>query len=171
MSSYFSCLLRMRAALYGQGEDLHFAVWPGGLHNTQDITCFVAKESRSFVASVSGVLRNSDIPDDIPNAWILKDRCPEQMATGGSCIAAPDGQWVAYEGNESGPFEIYVRRYPDGSDKQTISRGGGTNPKWAPAELAVVTVPGPIKAAVTSSPGPKRFPYPVMANRVLLLFP
>ena len=27
-------------------------------------------------------------------------------------------------------------------------------PNWAPAILAVVTVPGPIKAAVTNRPGP-----------------
>jgi nitrilase len=43
-----------RAALYAQGEDLHVAIWPGSVHNTQDITRFIAKESRSFVISVSG---------------------------------------------------------------------------------------------------------------------
>ena len=32
-----------RAALYGQGEDLHVAIWPGGDHNTHDITPFIAK--------------------------------------------------------------------------------------------------------------------------------
>ena len=38
-----------RAALYGQGENLHIAVWPGSLHNTKDITRFIARESRSYV--------------------------------------------------------------------------------------------------------------------------
>ena len=33
-------------------------------------------------------------------------------------------------------------------------------PKLAPATLAVVIVPGPIKAAVTRSPGPKRMIKP-----------
>jgi nitrilase len=46
-----------RAALYAQGEDLHVAVWPGGIHNTCDITRFIALESRSYVASVSGLMR------------------------------------------------------------------------------------------------------------------
>jgi hypothetical protein len=32
-----------------------------------------------------------------------------------------------------------------------------TKPKFAPAILAVVTVPGPIKAAATSIPGPNLF--------------
>ena len=45
-----------RAALYGQGEDFHICVFPGGIHNTHDITRFIAKESRSFVASVSCVM-------------------------------------------------------------------------------------------------------------------
>ena len=34
-----------RTALYGQGENLHIAVWPGSDSNTQDITRFIAKES------------------------------------------------------------------------------------------------------------------------------
>lgn len=84
----------MRAALQGQGEDLHFAIWPGSLHNTKDITRFAAIEGRSFVASVSGVLRYTDIPNDIPNSEILKEKCPAQMSDGGTCVAAPDGCWV-----------------------------------------------------------------------------
>ena len=53
----------VRAALYAQGEDLHVAVWPGGIHNTCDITRFIALESRSYVASVSGLMRREDIGD------------------------------------------------------------------------------------------------------------
>ena len=34
------------------------------------------------------------------------------------------------------------------------------NPKFAPATLAVVIVPGPINAAVTSNPGPNRILLP-----------
>jgi nitrilase len=32
-----------RTALYGLGENLHIAVWPGSEHNTVDITRFIAK--------------------------------------------------------------------------------------------------------------------------------
>lgn len=46
-----------RAAMYAQGEDLHVAVWPGGLHNTSEITRFIAKEARSYVISASGLMR------------------------------------------------------------------------------------------------------------------
>ncbi|CAI8379221.1 MAG: Uncharacterised protein [Porticoccaceae bacterium UBA1117] len=36
------------------------------------------------------------------------------------------------------------------------SAHNSTNPKLAPATLAVAILPGPIKAAVTNKPGPKR---------------
>lgn len=83
-----------RAALYGQGEDLHIAIWPGSIRNTEDITRFIAKESRSFVISVSGLMRKSDIPDDIPQRELLLANCEETLADGGSCISAPDGSWI-----------------------------------------------------------------------------
>ena len=55
-----------RTALYGQGENLHIAVWPGSDHNTKDITRFIARESRSFVVSVSALMRKADFPKDTP---------------------------------------------------------------------------------------------------------
>jgi nitrilase len=82
-----------RSALYAQGEDLHVAIWPGGLHNTGDITRFLAKEGRSYVISVSGCLQKSDIPKDSPAAAMLT-HCPDVLANGGSCIAGPDGAWL-----------------------------------------------------------------------------
>jgi nitrilase len=84
-----------RAALYALGEDLHIALWPGGEHNTRDLTRFLAREGRSFVISVSGVMRRSDIPDHLPQRELLVAKSDEVMANGGTCIAAPDGTWVA----------------------------------------------------------------------------
>ena len=83
-----------RTALYAQGEDLHVAVWPGSKRNTEDITRFIAKESRSFVISVSGLLRKSDIPSDIPHSALIGENSDQFLANGGSCIAGPDGNWV-----------------------------------------------------------------------------
>jgi len=51
-----------RTALYAQGEDLHVAVWPGCLRNTEDITRFIAKESRSFIPSGSSTMPLSHLP-------------------------------------------------------------------------------------------------------------
>ena len=83
-----------RAALYGQGEDLHIAIWPGGMHNTQDITRFIALESRSYVVSVSGLMRKSDFPADTPQLSAILENSGEMLANGGSCIAGPDGKWI-----------------------------------------------------------------------------
>jgi len=88
-----------RAALYGQGENLHVAVWPGSQRLTEDITRFIARESRSYVVSVSGMLACNGIPDDTPHADLMKAALKgaqpdEWLADGGSCVAGPDGNWV-----------------------------------------------------------------------------
>ncbi len=83
-----------RTALYGLGENLHVAVWPGAERNTIDITQFIAKEARSFVVSVSGLMSIEDFPKDTPHLDLILDNAPKVMANGGSCIAGPDGQWI-----------------------------------------------------------------------------
>ena len=45
---------------------------------------------------------------------------------------SPDGRWLAYSSDETGQFEIYVQRYPDGADKRRISTDGGLAPVWSP---------------------------------------
>ena len=83
-----------RAALYAQGEDLHIAIWPGGEHNTHDITRFIAKESRSYVMSASALMRPQDFPKDTPHLDSILESPREFYANGASCIAAPDGSWL-----------------------------------------------------------------------------
>lgn len=83
-----------RAALYGQGEDVHISVWPGGDHNTQDLSVLMAREGRSYGLAVSGLMRTSDIPSSCPYAEEIKKNGPEIMVNGGSCIVAPDGRWL-----------------------------------------------------------------------------
>src|SRR5207245_1493870 len=46
---------------------------------------------------------------------------------------SPDGRWLAYESNESGAVEIYVRPFPGPGGKRLISTGGGTNAVWSQA--------------------------------------
>ena len=83
-----------RTALYGQGENLHIAVWPGSDHNTKDITRFIARESRSFVISVSSLMTKSDFPEDTPHLNAILKKAPDTLANGGSCIAGPNGEWI-----------------------------------------------------------------------------
>ena len=45
---------------------------------------------------------------------------------------SPGGQWLAYESNESGRLEIYVRPFPDvNGGRWQVSPGGGRMPLWS----------------------------------------
>jgi hypothetical protein len=47
-------------------------------------------------------------------------------------IVSPDGRWLAYEANDSGSFDIYVRPFPDVTRGHwLVSTSGGTQPLWA----------------------------------------
>lgn len=85
-----------RAALYAQGENLHVAIWPGSVRNTEDITPFLAKEGRSFSAAVSGLMPVADIPKDIPyyDEVVKAVGDSEFLSNGGSCLCAPNGDWI-----------------------------------------------------------------------------
>jgi serine/threonine-protein kinase len=45
---------------------------------------------------------------------------------------SPDGRWLAYESNDSGQFQIFVRPFPNViTGLWPVSTGGGTQPLWA----------------------------------------
>ena len=44
---------------------------------------------------------------------------------------SPDGRWVAYVSNESGPEQVYVQPFPGPGGKWMISVDGGSYPRWA----------------------------------------
>ncbi len=44
---------------------------------------------------------------------------------------SPDGRYLAYMSDVSGKWEVYVRRFPDGSGESLVSRGGGGYPRWS----------------------------------------
>ncbi len=50
----------------------------------------------------------------------------------GTASFSPNGRFVAYQSNESGRFEIYVRPYPEGVRKFPVSSEGGVRPVWSP---------------------------------------
>ena len=52
---------------------------------------------------------------------------------------SPDGRWIAYISDESGRYELYVRRFPVGTDRVQVSTGGAVSVSWSSAgrELAV----------------------------------
>jgi len=44
---------------------------------------------------------------------------------------SPDGRWVAYQSDESGRVEIYIRPFPGPGGRWQVSSGGGVTPRWS----------------------------------------
>ena len=44
---------------------------------------------------------------------------------------SPDGRWIAYQSDESGRYEVYVRPFPGPGGKWQISNAGGQLPVWS----------------------------------------
>jgi serine/threonine-protein kinase len=60
---------------------------------------------------------------------------------------SPNGRWLAYQSNESGQDEIFVRPYPEiDSGRWQVSQGGGTRPAWSRdgRELFYFQAPGKV---------------------------
>jgi len=69
----------------------------------------------------------------------MKAGTPERFLTSPfgdtSPVFSPDGKWLAYESNESGREEVYVRPFGTPTavgGKWLISNGGGGSPVWSP---------------------------------------
>jgi len=49
-------------------------------------------------------------------------------------VFSNDGNWLAYQSNESGRDEIYVTPYPAGGRGRLVSTRGGEHPLWSRSE-------------------------------------
>src|SRR5262249_23694744 len=71
-------------------------------------------------------------------------------------VVSPDGRWFAYDANDSGTYQIYVRPFPDVTRGEwQVSTSGGRQPAWARSgrELFWVTPDGAVMgAAVAGGP-------------------
>jgi serine/threonine-protein kinase len=67
---------------------------------------------------------------------------------------SPDGQWLAYQSDESGRFEIYVRPYPGVTAARVpVSTTGGASPRWAANGRELFYFDGRSMVAVRAGPG------------------
>ena len=70
---------------------------------------------------------------------------------------SPDGRWLAYQSNESGRFEVYLRSFPEGDQVIQVSTTGGLAPVWSRkgTDLFYRAISGPVMlATVSSTPAP-----------------
>jgi hypothetical protein len=80
---------------------------------------------------------------------------------------SPDSHWVAYQSDESGRYEIYVRPFPavDGGGKRIVSHGGGLQPHWRDdgKELFYIGLDNSLMAVPVSTTGAAFQPGPPAA--------
>jgi Tol biopolymer transport system component len=79
---------------------------------------------------------------------------------------SPDGRWLAYQSNESGQNEVYVRPYPNvDPGRWQVSTEGGITPAWSRDGRELFYVAGDARlmaVATTQSPGLARRPISLM---------
>ena len=91
------------------------------------------------------ILYGQIAPDTGSDIWALPVTSDGKVAPGATPLPfiherfdqvrgrfSPDTRWAAYESNESGQNEIYLRSFPDAHEKIRISASGGTYPEWGP---------------------------------------
>jgi Tol biopolymer transport system component len=100
-------------------------------------------------------------PVTTADIWILPlegDRTPRRYLqtsfSEGYGMISPDGRLMAFQSNESGRFEIYLMRFPEGGAKTRVSNEGGYAPRWNPrgGELFYNTETGVAAVTVGSAP-------------------
>ncbi len=82
-----------RQAMHNSGEHLHVAVFPT-VHETHQIASrHYALEGRCFVLAAGLIMMAEDLPEQLLSQTDLS-KLPENILRGGSCVIAPDGNFV-----------------------------------------------------------------------------
>jgi hypothetical protein len=78
----------------------------------------------------------------------------------GSALLSPDGRWMAYSGNPSGSFEVYLRPFPGPGPSVQVSAKGGTQLRWRAdgRELYYVATDGKLMAVSVGTAGEGQSP-------------
>ena len=67
---------------------------------------------------------------------------------------SPDGHWLAYTGNATGRYEVYVTPFPAATSIRLVSRDGGNEPRWAHSGRELFYKSGNQLMSVDVTPGP-----------------
>jgi len=96
----------------------------------------VAADERTLILRAGGTVASTGgrdifvvVPgeDSVPQPLVADPQFDES-----GIALSPDGRWLAYESNETGRTEVYLRPFPDvDSGKWKVSEGGGRAPLWA----------------------------------------
>jgi Tol biopolymer transport system component len=103
--------------LYGNDHSIAEALWS---HDGKWLVLRNTLPSRDLVAMRPGV-------DSTPVPIVASPKFEERAAT-----LSPDGRFIAYQSDETGKDEIYVRPFPRADDgRWQLSTSGGSEPLWS----------------------------------------
>ena len=74
--------------------------------------------------AVSAEKASASQPLELPFA------APGGGTSAGGATFSPDRRWIAYNSNESGQDQVFVRSFPDGQHLSQVSSTGGIGPRW-----------------------------------------
>jgi Tol biopolymer transport system component len=120
------------------GERQDVAVWrpPSGTGRSRTLREWSlrdwSRDGRFLLIETSAVATQFDLwvlrPDEAGTQPAPYLQTPFNEAQG---RFSPDGRWVAYQSNESGRPEVYVRPFPSADRKWVVSAEGGVLPVWS----------------------------------------
>ena len=109
-------------------------------------------DGRTAVVSLAGGIDIGIVRLDAPNE-------PTPLITGpgseSNADISPDGRWIAYQSNESGQTQVYVRPFPNvNAGRWQITTDGGSRPVWARSgrEVFYLSTPAGRDVAIMSVP-------------------
>jgi serine/threonine-protein kinase len=104
----------------------------GALEHLGEGCCASFSKDGTLVFANANDARESDIDlyyrrptDTAPQVLLERTGSQERPAV------SPDGAFVAYQSNESGRFEVYVRPFPSGEGQWQVSLAGGSEARWS----------------------------------------
>jgi Tol biopolymer transport system component len=125
---------------------------------TPDGRAVVFHESASDRSDRNGI--RSMVFDSAPASRLL---IPGTFGESAPALS-PNGKWLAYQSDETGQMEVYVRPYPGPGARVPISLHGGTEAAWARSGRELFFRAGDSSMAAAVAPGPT---FAVTGRRLL----
>ena len=124
----------------GLAADINFFLRPAdGRAAERQITAAPGRRSPSGMSPEAKWLVYEEIdPVTLSDIWVIDTASGQARAFVKTAANesygqfSPDSKWVAYQSNESGRYEVFVRSFPDGQQALRISTDGGVEPIWSP---------------------------------------